>query len=60
MSAWWWAVIGLAIWCVLALAAGLLLGPVLRDASQAREAPDAQMSEIPERDKPPEDGPHAA
>ncbi len=61
MSAWWWVAIGLATWCGLALAAGLLLGPGFRAASRAREALDAQIGKPPPgRDKPPQDGPHAA
>jgi hypothetical protein len=61
MSAWWWGAIGLVAWCGLALVAGLLLAPFLKDAAQAREALDAQLGETPhERDKPPQDGPHAA
>lgn len=61
MNAWWWVAIGLAAWFCLALAAGLLLGPVLRGATKAREAQDAQWGEAPPgRDKPPQDGPHAA
>jgi len=61
MNALWWVAIGLVIWCGLALAAGLLLGPVLRGTKQAGEALDAQMGERrSRRDKPPQDGPHAA
>ena len=61
MGAWWWVAIGLTAWLCLSLVAGLLLGPVLKGAAQAREAVDAQMGETPpKRDKPPQDGPHAA
>ena len=61
MNAWWWVAIGLAAWFGLALAGGLLLGPVLRGATKAREDLDAQLGEVPPgRDEPPQDGPHAA
>ncbi len=61
MNAWWWVGIGLVAWFGVALAVGLLLGPVLSGASQAREALDAQLGEIPPgRDRPLEDGPCAA
>ena len=72
MSAWWWVLIGLAAWFGVALAVGLILGPVLRRSSQAREALDAQlgrMGETPDgregppqggQPRPPQDGPRAA
>ncbi len=47
MSAWWWVAMGFVASCDLALAAGLLLGPVRRSAAQARKARDAQISETP-------------
>ena len=61
MNAWWWVPIGLAAWFGVALAVGLLLGPVLRHSSRTREALDAQMGETPSgRDEPPQVGPRAA
>jgi hypothetical protein len=61
MNAWLWVAIGLAAWFGLALAAGSLLGRALRGATSAREALEAQLGQAPpERDKPPQDGPHAA
>ena len=67
MSAWWWVPIGLAAWFGVALAVGLLLGPVLRRSSQAREALDTQLrgtraggEEPPRNGKPTQDGPRAA
>jgi hypothetical protein len=58
MSPWWWVLIGFAAWFIVSLAVGRWLGPALRRSSQAREAIEAQMGEIPAgRDEPPEDGP---
>ena len=61
MNAWWWALAGLAAWSIVSLAVGLWLGPVLKRASNAREAfavhtPQTQAG----RQKPPQDGPCAA
>jgi len=67
MNAWWWVLIGLVAWFGVSLAAGLILGPVLKRASQAREALDTDPGEAPAgREKPPQnghsprDGPRAA
>jgi hypothetical protein len=67
MSAWWWVAIGLVAWFGVSLTVGLLIGPVLRRSSQAREALEAQMEETPPRreeppqdGQPPQDGPRAA
>jgi len=38
MNAWWWVPIGVVAWCGVSLAVGLLLGPVLRRCSQAKQA----------------------
>jgi hypothetical protein len=56
MDPWWWVPIGLAAWFLVALAIALLLGPVLRRSSQAREALDQQSGETPnEPHEPPAD-----
>src|SRR5215831_20861114 len=67
MNAWWWVLIGLVAWFGVSLAAGLILGSVLRRASQAREVLDAGTVETPAgHEKPPQngqsprDGPRAA
>jgi len=52
MDVWWWLLIGLIAWFAVSVAVGLWLGPVLRHCSQAREALDAHVGEIPA-------GPHA-
>ena len=46
MDPWWWVPIGLAAWFLVALAVALLLGPVLRHSSQARETMDEQLGEM--------------
>jgi hypothetical protein len=61
MNAWWWVPIGLVAWSGVSLAVGLWLGPVLRRASQAREALDAHMrATLAGHKEPPQDGPRAA
>jgi uncharacterized Tic20 family protein len=45
MNAWWWVATGLAAWFAVSLPVGLLLGPVFRYCSQARETLDAQAKE---------------
>jgi hypothetical protein len=61
MNAWWWVPIGLVAWSGVSLAVGLWLGPVLRRASQAREALDTLMREtLAGHQEPPQDGPRAA
>jgi hypothetical protein len=47
MDAWWWVPIGLVAWFAVAVAAGLLLGPVLRYCSQAWETQSLRMGETP-------------
>jgi hypothetical protein len=49
MNAWWWVPIGLVAWFAVSVAVGLWLGPVLRRCSQAREALEARMGEMPGR-----------
>jgi hypothetical protein len=46
MSAWWWVPIGLGAWFLVSLAAGLVIGPWLRNASQAREVADYPVSNV--------------
>jgi hypothetical protein len=48
MDAWWWVPVILVAWFAVAVAVGLWLGPVLRYCSQAREALEPHMEEIPE------------
>ena len=55
MDPWWWVPIGLATWFVVALAAGLVIGPVLRHSSRAREELEEHMKEIPDERGPPWD-----
>jgi hypothetical protein len=38
VNPWWWVPVGLAAWFLVAVVAGLLIGPVLRRSSQARES----------------------
>jgi hypothetical protein len=45
VNSWWWLLIGLAAWCLVSLAVGLCLGPLLRRSSEAREALDGQLAE---------------
>ena len=49
MNAWWWVLIGLVAWFAVSVAVGLWLGPVLRRCSQAREALETRMGEMPAR-----------
>jgi hypothetical protein len=52
MDPWWWVPIGLAAWFLVGLAIALCLGPVLRRASQVREAPDQQLGETSDQMSP--------
>jgi hypothetical protein len=45
VNAWWWVPIGLAIWLLVGLAAGLCIGPVLRRSTEAQEALEARLAE---------------
>ena len=47
MDLWWWVLIGIAAWFLVALGVGMCIGPVLRRSSQALEAIDQQWGEIP-------------
>ena len=48
MDPWWWVPIGLAAWFLVGFTIAFCLGPVLRRASQVREAPDQQLGEKPD------------
>ena len=43
MSGLWWIPAALGVWFALSLGMGLLLGPVLRDCSRARESVDQDV-----------------
>jgi len=61
MNAWWWVPVGLAAWLGVSLTVALLLAPVLKRSTQAREALDAREGEtLAEPQEPPEDGPRVA
>jgi len=47
MDLWWWVLIGLAAWFVVALGIAVFIGPVLRGSSQAREVIDQQLGDVP-------------
>ena len=47
MDLWWWVLIGVAAWFLVALGIAVCIGPVLRRSSQAWEAIDQQLGEIP-------------
>ena len=53
MDPWWWVPIGLATWFVVALAAGLVIGPVLRHSSRAREELEEHTKQMPDERGPP-------
>ena len=55
MNPWWWVPIGLAAWFLVAIVASLLIGPVLRRSSQARESLDQDPDESSDERKPSED-----
>jgi len=56
MDVWWWVLIGLAAWFLVALGISLFIGPVLRRSSQAWQAIDQQLGEIPGKpNEPPSD-----
>ena len=44
VNSWWWVPIGLAAWFLVALAVGLVLGPILRRCAEAREALEHQWT----------------
>ncbi len=43
----WWVPIGLAAWFGVAIVAALCIGPVLRRSSEARQALDQQLRDLP-------------
>jgi hypothetical protein len=43
MIPWQWLLAGLAVWCVLSVCLGLLIGPVLRRSREAMEALDQHV-----------------
>ena len=55
MNPWWWVPIGLAAWFLVAIVASLLIGPVLRRSSQAREFFSQELEETSDGHKPPRD-----
>lgn len=54
MNPWWWVPIGLAAWFLVAIVASLLIGPVLRRFSQARETLSWEPEETSDDGKPPQ------
>jgi hypothetical protein len=60
VNPWWWVPIGLAAWFLVAIGVGMLIGPVLRRSSRARESPDqelldSELEEMPDKRGPPQD-----
>ena len=60
MNPWWWVLIGLAAWFLVAIGVGMLIGPVLRRSSQARdpfdqELLDTELKETSDKREPPQD-----
>jgi hypothetical protein len=54
VNPWWWVPIGLAAWFLVAIVVGLLIGPVLRRSSQARESLRPEPEETADEGKPPQ------
>jgi hypothetical protein len=52
VNPWWWVPIGLAAWFLVAVVASLLIGPVLRRSSQARESLRQEPEETSDGSKP--------
>jgi hypothetical protein len=48
----WWVPIGLAAWFGIAVAIALFIGPALRRGSEAREALDQQLRDLPDEHEP--------
>ncbi|HET9974281.1 MAG TPA: hypothetical protein VFQ68_39020 [Streptosporangiaceae bacterium] len=53
MNPWWWVLIGLAAWFLVAIVAALLIGPVLRRSARSARIQDSLR---PEPGKTPGDG----
>jgi hypothetical protein len=51
----WWVPIGLAAWFGVAVVAALFIGPALRRGSEAREALEQQLKDIPDGYEPSQD-----
>jgi len=56
VNPWWWVPIGLAAWFLLAIAAALLIGPVLKRSARIRDSlrPEPEWTSD-EEDEPSED-----
>jgi cytochrome c-type biogenesis protein CcmH/NrfF len=52
MSAWWWALIGLAVWFAPAVVAGLMLGGAILQHRGRRRKPARSQQQLPERQPP--------
>jgi hypothetical protein len=60
VNPWWWVPIGLAAWSLLAIGVAMLVGPVLRHSSRARESRDqelldSELQETADKREPPQD-----
>ena len=55
MNPWWWVLIGLAAWFLVAIVVSLLIGPVLRRSSQAREILGQEPEETSDGGEPTQD-----
>jgi hypothetical protein len=51
----WWVPIGLAAWFGVAVVAALFIGPALRRSSEAREALEQQLKDMPDGHEPSQD-----
>jgi hypothetical protein len=52
---WWWVPIGLAAWFLVAIVAALIIGPILRGSSRARESYSQESEDTPGEREPPGD-----
>lgn len=55
MSPWWWVPIGLAAWFLVAIAAALLIGPVLKRSARIRDSLSPEPEETSGERKPSQD-----
>jgi hypothetical protein len=60
VNPWWWVPIGLAAWFLVAIGVGMLIGPVLRQSSQARDSLDQEFLDTELEETPDERGPPEA